>query len=150
MHGRLVHPICGGCCCMSNTSCDVEAIQCDRPVSASTCAWGCCMSNGSCNIKPSSNRVGIQNPKSEECLPWNVLHCHALVRPRLEHLVRHPLVHVTQNFRQRSGDERIRRFQRDCVACIRDRLYAIHGRGHRDQPPLLRPHSHGRPPLPQP
>ena len=89
--------------------------------------------------------------KSEEYLPWNVLHCHALVRPRLEHLVRHPLVHVTQNFRQRSGDERIRRFQRDCVACIRDRLYAIHGRGHRDQPPLLRrPHSHGRPPLPQP
>lgn len=43
--------------------------------------------------------------KSEEYLPWNVLHCHALVRPRLEHLVRHPLVHVTQNFCQRSGDE---------------------------------------------
>ena len=67
-------------------------------------------------------------------LPGNVFESHPFVRPRLQNLVRNPLVHVTQNLRQRPRDEGVASLQRHRVARIRHRLGAIGGGDSQQSP----------------
>ncbi|KAG0567304.1 hypothetical protein KC19_7G125200 [Ceratodon purpureus] len=96
-------------------------------------------------------RVEAQHPI--RVVPRNVLQHHALVVARLQHLVRHPLVHVAQYLRQRPRYQRrlLGRLQRHGVARIRHRLPpAIHRHHPHPHPHPHPPHPHPhQPPLPQ-